>query len=428
MEWAAVCVGMCACVVATGCSDRAEGDAADSGAADAESVPSVVELTTYLDQEIAPMPWVVFQDGEGPWTPLVSADGHYSFDVTNHRYGVLGRCEDDGTVRLSLLYATVAEGAAVTLGCFTGARPLGMLDITVDGIAPGRSVFLWSGTSVDTVTADAPTARFSAPPGTRDVGINESDDQGVTRFAALRGVFIEEGTTTTAEIDLDAVGFAPEIHDVRIEGENSPGGATASVVLETPDLGVLGGGAAVDGRYAAVPLAHVGSDDLFKARASEVISDGGGTHSVATFFTSPADVDLHLPPLLDPAELTVVAPEPYLRLETRFLAYPEATIYRCYVYEATGSRSIDWRATPGWLGDGASLSVAFPDLSGVDGWDDSWAVRLRTDVVGFLAVQSGSFGPFDFSSQLVFSFPGRQQSRDWAGKRLLESSTPLDLQ
>jgi len=419
---------MCACLVAFGCDDGAGDAAADGGAADAESGPSVVELTTYSDQEIAPMPWVVFQDGDGPWTPLTSADGHYSFDVTNHRYGVMGKCDDDGVIRLVLLYATVEEGTAVTLGCHTGARPLGTLDITVQGIAPGRSVFLRTGTSVDTVTADAPRATFSAPPGTRDVGIEESDDVGITRFALLRGLVVEEGATTTAEIDLDADGFAPEIHDVRIEGVIPPGNAAASVALSTPNGGGLGDTRAADGDYAAVPLAHVGIDDLFHAGASEVIPDGGGTIHVGTFFTSPADVDLRLPPLLDPAELTVAASEPYLRLETSFLPYPEATIYGCYVYEATGARSVGWRATPGWLGDDPSLSVAFPDMSGVEGWDDSWALRFRTDLTGFIAVQSGSLGPFGFSSQKVYSFPDRQPSRDWAGKTVSESSTPLDLE
>ena len=421
-----MCTAMCAYCVAFGCAGGAGGAATDSGAADAESAPSVVELTTYSDQEISPMPWVVFQDGDGPWTLLTSADGRYSFDVTNRRYGVMGKCDVDGVVRLSLLYATVEEGTAVTLGCHTGARPLGTLDITVEGIAPGRSVFLQTGTSVDTVTANAPRATFSAPPGTLDVGIEESDDVGITRFALLRGLVVEEGTTTTAEIDLDADGFAPEIHEVRVEGVIPPGTASASVVLRTSNNGVLGG-FAVDGHYAAVPLARVGDDDLFHARASEVIPDAG-TVDVGTFFAAPADVELRLPPLLDPAELTVATSEPYLRLETRFLPYPEATIYGGYVYEATGSRSVGWRATPGWLGDGQSLSVVFPDMSGVEGWDDSWPVRFRTDLTGTLGVQSGSFGPFGFSSQVVFSFPRSQPSRDWAGKTVSESSTPLSLQ
>lgn len=417
----------CACLVALGCDGGPGGAAPDGGTADDGTGPSVVELTTYSDQEIAPIPWVVFQDGDGPWTTLTSADGRYSFDVTNHRYGVMGKCDDDGVIRLSLLYATVEEGTAVTLGCHTDARPLGTLDITVQGIAPGRSVFLQTGTSVDTVTADAPRATFSAPPGTRDVGIEESDDLGITRFALLRGLVVEEGATTTAEIDLDADGFVPEIHQVRVEGVIPPGSASASVALVTSNSGVLGG-AAVDGDYAAVPFAHVDDDDLVHASASEVMADGGGTISVATFFASPADVDLRLPPLLDPAELSVATTEPYLRLETSFVPWPEATVYACYVYEATGARSVGWRATPGWLGDGPSLSVAFPDMSGVEGWDDSWAVRHRTDLTGFIAVQSGSFGPFGFSSQKVYSFPDRRQSRDWDGKTVSESSGPLDLE
>lgn len=342
--------------------------------------------------------FVAFQDGDGAWQVMQGSNGEYRMDVTdpNGRYGlavVYPEVQEDGygSIVVSIGHATVDELSEVFLD--TNAPPVSnpvTVSGTVNDSLGGIEAIVALGKSTENAWLGWGYRQYTmrVEPGTYDLAASLFTESSVSRAERIllrRGVNIV--TDTTLDIDFDsAEAFAPEVHAITLQGIS--GGEYGNIgVLFLTEGGThitvarqwqRGSG---DFQFGAVPMTKQVDGDIHEVTLTTVSEQSQRT--VTRFFKAPTDLTLILPAPFGNVEVNPAPTTPYLRPTASWEPYQGAMYYSIqyspYIMAGArrtrqGNSSTAWMVflSTGWLGGGSKYTL--PDLSGVTGWEDEWAL------------------------------------------------------
>jgi hypothetical protein len=403
------------CGVATGCGVSIE---AAPGRCNEGHESSKVTVITQ-----GPPLFTAFQDGCGPWQPLVGTDNRYEFS-TKGRYAVAVVCPArfagyDGYAAVNIIQATAAEAAMlVTDLCSDPGRRAQTATVEVVK-EPGQVVHgelgFWIGPSGGEHRASTDIA-----PGTYDVV-----------YLQYYGTFAQRGRTGRLRIDRDvAIATGTQRLDPRFSDPWSP---LEAGKYTFKDPAAADGNpvrffesALVTARGTYLPLIRVESapstSSTLMAPAAALTSGDhyrlacvAGTPEFRWNWTSLRRTEGHLASLTD-AHLTLPLPLTSARVwvvdgsrvSASFAPYPGASLYTVdYVMPFDPSlsllsaadstspfgaredpakvRALEWRTTTSadWMGEQRSYTVSAP--TALDGWRPQWNVPPFNDGAGWTA-------------------------------------------
>jgi hypothetical protein len=376
--------------------------------ADADAGPTTITVSTKVPIVTigsvalgakANVTWAAYQDATGAWKALAPAStGTYSFSTTGPKWAVALVCSngDDTQPTVSLYYRTVATTSldvpiAGVCGPSVPAPALRTISGTVSNL-PGGTTYLsfgyanGTGTFAITPTGGAAPYTQGIPDGTWDFafGARTGVSAPLTRLLFLRGRVVN--ADATIDVDMNAAGsFAPVSKNVTVRGLAAPEFLGAAVYFGTPGRGGMdmtsypGPQQNPDTTltYATVPAAQAVATDHYAGALSAGVV-GNATHrSIAFDFKTPIDVDLTLATLPADPQVTVAASTPYVRLETKLAAYSNAAFYT-FTSNSSPAKGVAyaWSASmdAAYVGAASPVAYTMPDLSGVAGWKNAWAL------------------------------------------------------
>ena len=355
-------------LAACGDDDGAAGpDAADVEPADASGEDgALLEIQTYVGTELAPVGFVALQDGDGPWRVLASSDGVYASPIASGRYGGLVACGIDSTTpSLYVFHGTIAERRDWRHRCVVES-PKTRVRVTVDGLTDGEYAGVAISYYDQTVSASSPTALLRwIEPGLRDVVVIGGDEP---RVVVQRDVEVSEAEEAAVTLDLgDSAPLGPREHALSVSGDAD---ASASVLYVTRRGTEVGVGSTSVGGYAAMPAAVAADGDLYWVRAGTDPFDGP-QRWVWAWLEQPRDVAVELPQPFEDVAVVSAGDAPYLR-PSLVADDGAADAYEAHFSQPSTGRFVHLFASREGLGGGA---WTMPDLSGVPGWEDAWALR-----------------------------------------------------
>ena len=349
-----------------------------------------------IDGTAADTGFVAFQDGDGAWTPIAGAGyGVYAFDVVGPRYGLVTACvrASDGSSFVNLGYFTVSDGAAryAVDGCAgdDDDEDLVLLSATIRNAAPGAEFFITDGLERQRVIAPGP---FTVP-ALAGAGTLATISLDLSRMA-LQPVSFVDGAT----LDIDAAGafalaeadltldLSAETYSMQTRYQDATGG------LHRVDANQTATGF-VATRYRAVPT------DKLAGGISTIVESGpggGGSRIVTHAFRTPVPQVLRLPeayPL--PVGPLIVATAPYPILSAKLPRRAGASFYTLS-YERSSARTMSsstWSLTfSAAYADSTPAAAVFnqlPDLSGLAGWNERFALPSAGNLFWLATVNAG---------------------------------------
>lgn len=373
--------------------------------------PTVTVTVTELDGSNGVA--VAFQDGDGPWR-AATGDGTYAFDIASGRYGVAVWCATSMSRRVVFDHLTTDEltDLQVSAGCpVAGVTLRGAVRNLTD-----NAEVSWSHAAVTASATGAYALR--GPAGTHDLVATSYQLAGAGRVVDAVVILRdrEVGGDQTIDVDLasdDAL--ALDTHDVTVAGAADDDYATVQSLLHTANrtAAQLGTTSGDDLTFQAVPAdALVGGDlqsTLLRVTGPAVAGQPQRVRSHAVHATAAADLSVELLAATDAPAVSAGPTFTWSRLDG-------AAAYQLSVVQIDASGAeIDYAGTWSSAYLGADVTLAVPDLSGVDGWDDRasfvdgrtmfWAAgAVSTSSVGQLIAgpragvsisSTGWFGSFD---------------------------------
>lgn len=349
--------------------------------------PTTVTLETRLYRAGAPqnLPWVAYQDGDGPWQALNGQGGRYVFSVRDPggRYALAVACANPAlqNARVRTVHATLRELSTPTVNCHF---PRDSAEVrTVSGIVSHFGDADWAviqvtgSGSVDGPEAANPGYSVEAGPGSqRLVALAQRryahDTNPWASRALLKNLVLsynlsldlsfQDPTTQTRPhtVTLEGVGGDAVIQDTKLHHPAN---------VYNPDLG-SGMRGATSHLYGGIPEAWQLPEDAHMAYAEAYVPGKGRGRSTTATFKAPRNLTLALLPHLGPVEVRPEAPVDGLA-RYRFTWEPYAAeLYFAEVSDlATGGNRWQALVTPGWLRGAEYLT---PDLSAAPGWNPAW--------------------------------------------------------
>ncbi|MCL6526154.1 MAG: hypothetical protein K6T57_04650 [Thermaceae bacterium] len=348
--------------------------------------PTTVTLETRLYRAGAPenLPWVAYQDGDGPWQALSGQGGRYTFLVRDPggRYALAVVCTNPAlqNARVRTVHATLKELSTPTLNCLF---PRNSAEVrTVSGQVSHFGGTDWAvvqvtGGGLDGPEVANPGFTVEAQPGfQRLVALGNLRYGRDTNPWASRAVLKTLNLSENIRLDLSFEDPATQTQRQTVTVE---GIGTNAIIHDTkfyhpanvynPDLG-NGLRGASSHLYGGIPEAWQLPEDTHMAYAEAYVPGEGRGRSTTATFKAPRDLTLALLPHLGPVEVRPQAPVGGLA-RYRFTWEPYvADLYFAEVSDLA-TRGNRWQAlvTPGWLRGAEYLT---PDLSAAPGWNPAW--------------------------------------------------------
>ncbi|MCX7784414.1 MAG: hypothetical protein N2318_12325 [Meiothermus sp.] len=347
--------------------------------------PETLETRLYRAGAPQNLPWVAYQDGDGPWQALNGQGGRYSFSVhdSGGRYALAVVCTNPAlqNARVHIVHATAAELAAPVIGCLFPRNTPEVRTVSGKvshfGDADWAIVQLTGSGSVDGPEADNPGYTVEAGPGgQRLVALAQRrygrDTNPWASRALLKNLelsdnlsldlsFQDPATQTQRQtVTVEGIGTDAIIHDTKFHPPAN---------VYNPDLG-NGLRGATSHLYGGIPEAWQLPEDAHMAYAEAYVPGEGRGRSTTATFKAPRELTLALLPHLGAVEVRPEAPAGGLA-RYRFAWAPYvADLYFAEVSDlATGGNRWQALVTPGWL---RGTGYTPPDLSAAPGWNPAW--------------------------------------------------------
>lgn len=406
---------------ADGGGPGADSGSTDAGGADAY-VPTDVELLTYMDGVLAPLEFVAWQDGDGDWEALDSETGLYEFTPSTGRYSLASMCPGVGEdTSVWYMHATAAEMPRPSRRC--GGEDLagtGAIEVTVSGLGAGDTADAHIKSGTGALTQADPVYSFTAlAPGMRDVLLKvDNADDGFDRIALVHDVEVTNGNTTdvaiSATTDADPNSTFTMAGTGALQGDEEPShnarlwsknGVNASVTYDTDSFG-------------GVPASFLEARDVHVVNIVAWDAGEGTQRKVYVFNRQASNVEVPYPPAFALDSVGAASISPYVRIEADFPAHEDAAFYTIVLRQNGVERIVAANITPGWLGGGDNLHWEEPDLSGVDGWDNGWALEDNVVTSVFAAAYTGGDAAFSAMQEFTLQTP---PTADYDGLVVTES-------
>lgn len=367
------------------------GETIEGGEAGAEGGAHPGRVT--LRAQPVDLAWAAFQDASGSWHRLSGTNGVYTFDVVGRRYGVVAVCADsvDANVFVRVIQTTVDEMTELKEDCGAFA-PRTMLNVsgTVNGVtgAPFGAVNIAMSVVTFTSPASPPTYDLAFPPGTYDLLAfratgTDSNEFSLDRIAIDRGVAVQ--SDLTHDFDLSTAGFAPtKTAHVDVLGVETGEQPSADVRYWTSGgtNALIGATASVAFDYPLIPDTVRAQGDLYYVSSFAVVRQGAAftTRGAARVLATPVLVGLTPPPAFK-ATATRIGSTPYVRVRATLppAAWPSWLDFEYQTVQGAIDKNWSVILTNGWLAGAASYDM--PDLSGVPGWTQDFALIGGTAAV-----------------------------------------------
>lgn len=345
------------------------------------------------------------QDGAGAWTRIApSADGVFRFDVTQSRGGI-ATVQANGTANtLNVYYLTKTEieQFGTTFCDDPAARSLAG---SIGGAAATDLVYVGFGNRSTTVVPSQGStwSLANVQGGTRDLIASRStlSLSGLNVNYTLAGLIIRRGVRATASpgpSTLDFAGgeaFAPAAANVTLANTSGE-----LLTLITQFTTATGSGAPLalevspspttTRTWRGVPANRTQAGDVHTLIASATPSTQNSLigRQVTLYSAAVADRTLTFGPALGPVTTGTVSGGGMVRLRTQYTI--QSAYDRFYVaqYQQTSNGRISQvQVSRGYLQGAANYDVTIPDLSGVTGWQATYALASGVGVTWTFAAQ-----------------------------------------
>lgn len=366
--------------------------------------------------------WLAFQDGGGGWTRALPEEHggitnfHHVF--TTNRGGVATLDRLDGSMTsLHVFYGAPAELSTLgdTLAVDCGFSVPKTLFGAVAAIDASEFVSISSGQLARAIAPSGLGNAFTLrdlPAGPQDVlavrVTSVNDIVGVGNMILRRDVDLPD-SATIATLDFGSTeAFAPVASQLTVTGLGADA-AMHGTELRTPNSRMIVLFATTQSTAATrtifeLPESQLRAGDLQVLHVSAIGSSGNRT--VDQYFHAPGDRVAALGAPLLPPTITRVASTPSLRLRARFASQDDYDRAAHITYQQGQTTLVTISLTAAYAAvSGAGYELVAPDLSAVDGFDPSWALRpgvmlwwSATRVGGTLEVGRGA-RPFDGATQ-----------------------------
>jgi uncharacterized membrane protein len=371
--------------------------------------------------DLAPV-WLAVQDGNGPWTRVTpDVNNSYTFQVSSGRGAIAYVTTASGTTNVTVLYATAGElrgsGGTHTVAC---TPPTGK---TVNGSVTGLGPI--SGTSIDaativlgpsTASANATTPTFqlkNVPNGAHDLiaartttTISGTDfTSAVNRLIIRRALDPADGSTLPVLDFGSAESFAPATANVTIANLGADQAFT-STALSTANgssaaFSFTSSSTGATQAYYGVPDAKLIAGDIHVLSVIATPQGASPTTSrfASLYFRSVTDRTVTLGPVLGVPTISTIATSPYLRLRAQLPLQAEYNNAGGVSYSQGGGPNTTWSILmTAAYASGAAYDLNVPDLSGVAGWNNAWAL---------VSGVSTSYSAFEVGGTFNQFFPGQ---------------------
>jgi hypothetical protein len=337
--------------------------------------------------------WLAAQDGTGAWTRVTPTGQEYRFQINGARGGVAYVTPEDAGTVLKVFYGTTAElQAQGGIACAGRTGPARTLTGTVANVPTPGALLLSLGGAQGTATP--PGNNFSiarVPSGTIDVlgGASALTFGGAGVSFDLQRLFLRRNINPATNASLGtldftgAESFAPATATATITNAGGEFIAVTGSFISTNGLFLtysVGMGTAT----AAVPIKGLPGDKrqagelhMFNISATPSLDpNAGSTRNVGLVFAAMANQTVTYGPTMTMPTVSSLGGG---RLQA---VYPVQSAYNRYWIASFDQTTIDRRAdiemTSGWLGGAGTVTLAMPDLSGVSGWNQAWALAPGT--------------------------------------------------
>lgn len=403
--------------------DAAVGDGDPDGAIDPTGdggtpSPRMVELTLTNRPTNAAMYsfFVAYQDGSAPWQVAPAPTGDtYTFPVSAPSYGVaygcIGNVIGQTTTQLRTVTAAhfaVGERTELTLEVPARCTDHQPMTVQLAGTVTNRPfsgvLVVQYGTRTAFVNQNGAFA-MQVPPGTRDLIVAHAVSEGNSEFyvdetVVLRDVVISGPTTRTINF---SAAEPTAYHDVIVNIPNPNARVIATTTLYTAN-GTTLGLVRESSDWESDSLAAV------QARASDVydqsiaVTTFGQGVTVTNATSTPATQTFVAPAPLGAISSGFATKSPDPMILTTWPAYAGSVGYAWNATQQLGSQqcgtnaacTIVWSAylSPGVTGSMPGYQM--PDLAGLAGWKQAFALVGGAQVVGSVTAQTSSAGAGDF--------------------------------
>lgn len=375
--------------------------------------------------------WIAFQDGDGEWTRAqLTVTGEFAnFRHTfNSNRGAIATAHEfaNGLTTLTIHYAAPAELAIAgdprpdLCGLVANDTVLG----TVAGIDTNEVVVVSTGRSTREATTVAEGGAFTL----RQVsGPEELLATRLTRLAGetqLTGIILRRGPELSDGATIPVLDFGsaevirPTSSVVTLAGFGADGAVSRNGIRTAHSENVIIFGdpsvTTAARTYPALPEDRLAPADLqFITAATNATNTSNIVRSVTSYFRAPTARTLTFPDLPHAPELSIASTATAVRPRARFdaqAAYDRATAIS---YQELQNTVVSVSMTAAYAAVNASgYDLAVPDLTGVAGFDQRWALHPGNTLIWTSARIGGSLGiapnvlPADGDTRLIGSDAG----------------------
>lgn len=352
--------------------------------------PVEVTLLAYDGRVQRDLPFVAFQQGDGPWQDITGQAGRYTMPETEGPYGLTWACVEGAStfVRLWSVRALTSELPALTVRCPATPRDHTVTG-TVSNLRPANmGAVVRLGPVATSVTVASPSYTLSVVPGRHDAVISELDaDQTARRLLVRRDLDL----TTVPSVNFDmsaAVDTVPATLTV-----DDPTGSGA-LLARYASLYTEGGtgvylGAGTDGLASAGLL----SDGDVQEVTAYRIDDGGAVRREArAFIGDPGPVSLTLPEATDAPAVSGDADGARASVAVALEAKAGVRLYGLRAWTSPSASVFHSAfATEGWRAAQDSALLDTPDVAALPGWDAGWDLPVG-EVLAWYYTETRSTG------------------------------------
>jgi len=373
----------------------------------------------FCDPAFAPL-WFAFQDGinTGPWTVVApGANSTYNFEVNGNGGVAFVQPDGAGGFATRVLYSSQAGLVALGAANCAATPPSKTVTGTVAGLGATDNALIGLGTSGSAANFALPNFTIRrVPPGDRTLIATRSTlNLGTTLYEANKVILrrnqnIADGGVIPV-INFNTEGFAPVVQPLTLN--NVLGWVPLASVQYFTDNGGSAGSLVANSSgasYPSIPPAQQVAGDLHFVTASAIpdVLDASQFRSVGRFFYTAVAQNLTLGPILAPTTVTGLGGANYVRLQVAGTVQNEYNRLLLFNYSQTGrSASIQVTGAPFVTGGEPNFSVAFPNFTGLPGWQDSWMPSVMSPVSWQVSLQgwdgNGTLGGLPVEGERVMT-------------------------
>ena len=341
--------------------------------------------------------WVAFQDGDGPWTRATptTANGNsvFEYSFSSSRGAIATVLEGaPGSTFLQVLYGAPDELASIgiTSPRFCGPAEVKTLFGTVAGVDITDVAIVRGGFISEAVVHSGDRFALDVlPPGPRDIlaALATPTATGQLQLRKLilrRSIDLPDGASLPV-LDFDAPeAVAPVLANVTLEGVGQDG-AFVLTRLRTSNFENQLSFAVPDASgairpYYALPETQLLPGDLQVLTATTHGATPNSSRNVLMYFRAPIDRTLAVGADVIAPNISTVATTPSLRLRARFMPQDEYDRETSVFYTADGTSNVAVSMTAAYAASNSAYDLVVPELSGVAGFNQAWALHPAASV------------------------------------------------